>query len=91
MGTECRECAHYPVCAKSGKKCNAYMSAGVVSGALENMCLYNEGIECANHDRCEGCGWSPAEHQRRVNELHWQAARGEKLHVSVQKRHPLEL
>ena len=88
MGQECRECAHYPVCAKSGKKCNAYMSAGVVSGALENMCLYNEGIECTNHERCAGCGWNPHEIEQRKREIRQSAARGETPHVQVQTRRP---
>lgn len=86
MGGNCRDCAHYDVCVRSGEKCGAYLSAGVVSGALEGICLFNEGVGCENHERCSDCGWNPREIERRKQEIRYMADRGETPHVSVQAR-----
>ena len=88
-GTGCRDCAHYSVCAHSGKKCSEYMSAAVASGSLPGLCIYNEGVECTNHEKCSGCGWNPREIEERKKQIRAMEARGETPYVQIQARSPL--
>ena len=34
----------------------------------ENLCRFNYGISCTQHDKCERCGWNPEEEERRNRE-----------------------
>ena len=53
-------------------------------------CKHNGEIICRRKG-CEGCGWYPAELEKRRAQIREQEKKGEVLHVSVQRRNPAEL
>lgn len=58
---------------------------------LTRPCWANREVHCDRTGYCQNCGWNPDVLADRKAQLRAKLRAGEELHVSVQKRNPLEL